>query len=512
MIAAPRLATVGMKSFSIQAWSSTDLGGVAAADLGVEQVGVLGRGVVAPDRHVPDVGDGGARPGGQLRDRPVVVEPGQRREPLGRDVGGVGHRDQRVGVGRVARDPDAYVVRGDVVERLALRGEDRAVGLEQVAALHAGTARPGADQQREVDAVEDLGRVRPDLDARQRRERAVVELHDDALERLQGGLDLQQPQLHGAVAQGAAREAEQQAVADLAGGTGDGHLEGRGEVTTYSLVRVRVGRDGTASDASSGATCCAHAPMSRAGPCRPCASLAVAASLGLAGCGGCGDPPTVSPDRASTCSRSRRPSPDPEDFVERVDNPWLPLLPGAEWSLRVPREGTRRSRSPSPTDPGGRRRHRHRRPRRRHRRGREVVEETDDWYAQDTRRQRLVLRRGHRRVRRAGPSTGHLGVVGGRRRRRRGRDRDAGRPRRGDGYAQEHAEGEAEDRATMLAIDASSTWGATPATGLLVTEETTPLEPGLVEQKYYARGTGAGLRGDGRGGHGGGGAGRVHPR
>ncbi len=59
------------------------------------------------------------------------------------------------------------------------------------------------------------------------RERAVVELHDDALERLERGLDLEQPQLDRAVAgQRAAREAEQQAVADLAGSTGDGDLEG----------------------------------------------------------------------------------------------------------------------------------------------------------------------------------------------------------------------------------------------------------------------------------------------
>ena len=59
------------------------------------------------------------------------------------------------------------------------------------------------------------------------RERAVVELHDDALERLQGGLDLEQPQLDRAVSgERAAREAEQQAVADLAGGTGDGDLQG----------------------------------------------------------------------------------------------------------------------------------------------------------------------------------------------------------------------------------------------------------------------------------------------
>ena len=228
MMAAPRLATVGMKSFSIQAWSPTASAAFLPRDLGVEEVGVLGRRVVAPDRHVRDVGDRGAGLRGELRDRAVVVEPGERREPLPRDVGRVGHRDQGVGVGGVAGDADAYVGGGDGVEGLALRGEDRAVGLQQVAALHARAARPGADQQGEVDAVEDGVRVGADLDPGQGRERAVVELHHDALERLQGGLDLEQPQLdRGVLAeQVTARETEQQAVADLAGGAGDSDLDG----------------------------------------------------------------------------------------------------------------------------------------------------------------------------------------------------------------------------------------------------------------------------------------------
>ena len=67
------------------------------------------------------------------------------------------------------------------------------------------------------------------------RERAVVELHDHALERLERGLDLEQPQLDRAVAgERSAREAEQQAVADLAGGTGDGDLQGGRAHETYS--------------------------------------------------------------------------------------------------------------------------------------------------------------------------------------------------------------------------------------------------------------------------------------
>ena len=52
MIAAPRLATVGMNVVVDPGLVVDDLGGVLAADLGVEEVGVLGGGVVAPDRHL----------------------------------------------------------------------------------------------------------------------------------------------------------------------------------------------------------------------------------------------------------------------------------------------------------------------------------------------------------------------------------------------------------------------------------------------------------------------------
>ena len=57
MIAAPRLATVGMKVVREPRLVVDLLGGVLAADLGVEEVGVLGGRVVAPDGHLLDVGD-----------------------------------------------------------------------------------------------------------------------------------------------------------------------------------------------------------------------------------------------------------------------------------------------------------------------------------------------------------------------------------------------------------------------------------------------------------------------
>ena len=64
---------------------------------------------------------------GELADGPVVVEPGHRREPRRVDLGRVVHRDQAVGVGRVADHEDLDVGGRAVGQRLALHREDRAV-------------------------------------------------------------------------------------------------------------------------------------------------------------------------------------------------------------------------------------------------------------------------------------------------------------------------------------------------------------------------------------------------
>ena len=63
-------------------------------------------------------------------------------------------------------------------------------------------------------------------------------------------------------------------------------------------------------------------------------------------------------------------------------------------------------------------------------------------------------------------------------------------PRVGDGYQQEFLEGVAEDRATVLSLAEAVNVPAGSFPDVLQTEESTPLEPGLVERKYYARGVG----------------------
>ncbi len=64
------------------------------------------------------------------------------------------------------------------------------------------------------------------------------------------------------------------------------------------------------------------------------------------------------------------------------------------------------------------------------------------------------------------------------------------KPRVGDGYQQEFSEGVAEDRATVLSLTESVNVPFGSFADVLQTEETNPLEPGVAERKYYARGVG----------------------
>ena len=63
-------------------------------------------------------------------------------------------------------------------------------------------------------------------------------------------------------------------------------------------------------------------------------------------------------------------------------------------------------------------------------------------------------------------------------------------PRVGQSYRQEFYAGEAEDLAEILQLDGSETVPLGSLTQLLVVREWNPLEPEVIENKYYARGTG----------------------
>ena len=63
-------------------------------------------------------------------------------------------------------------------------------------------------------------------------------------------------------------------------------------------------------------------------------------------------------------------------------------------------------------------------------------------------------------------------------------------PQVGLTYRQEYLAGEAEDAAEVVSLTAKAEVPFGAFDNLLLTEETTPLEPDLKEQKFYARGVG----------------------
>ena len=63
-------------------------------------------------------------------------------------------------------------------------------------------------------------------------------------------------------------------------------------------------------------------------------------------------------------------------------------------------------------------------------------------------------------------------------------------PRIGDRYRQEYYRGHAEDQAEVVSITERADVPAGSYDGMVMTKETTPLEPAVLERKYYARGIG----------------------
>ena len=67
-------------------------------------------------------------------------------------------------------------------------------------------------------------------------------------------------------------------------------------------------------------------------------------------------------------------------------------------------------------------------------------------------------------------------------------------------YRQEYYEGEAEDRGAVLALGEQASVRAGDYDGWVKTADTTPLEPDVLEHKYYADGVGLVLTIDKQGG------------
>jgi hypothetical protein len=253
---------------------------------------------------------------------------------------------------------------------------------------------------------------------------------------------------------------------------------------------------------------------------KPIRLLIPAAAVALAACAttttpapsGAGQSPSVaaataSPSAAASASSAPVASPggsagasaapsiaatiDPTNFVAVVDNPWYPLIPGYTWRYRGIKDGEPSIDVYTVTNKtkviegvtcvvvddrlylSGR-----------------LEEKTSDYYAQDRQGNVWYFGEDTAELDEHGNVTSREGTW------RSGRDGAmAGifmeaTPVVGHAFRQEYYAGHAEDHFQVLDLDATITVPAGMYTGALLTREWTPLEPGVVDHKYYVKGIG----------------------
>ncbi len=214
-------------------------------------------------------------------------------------------------------------------------------------------------------------------------------------------------------------------------------------------------------------------------------TLAVAAASLCAAAGAAGGTPRM--PRASS-------------FSAHVDNPWFPLKPGTRYLYTGVKDG-KRSRDVVTVLHGTKtidgvpcaavRDRLYVRSR--------LEERTTDWYSQDSKGNVWYLGENTAELDRHGritstEGTWKTGVHGAK----------AGiympaHPRVGQSGRQEYYKGHAEDHFKVVAL--FGTVGAHGATKMLLTQERTPLEPGVIDHKFYVRGIGTVLEQTEKGGN-----------
>jgi hypothetical protein len=203
----------------------------------------------------------------------------------------------------------------------------------------------------------------------------------------------------------------------------------------------------------------------------------------LTGCGGSGS----GPEEDCIPDPTYNPSIDPADFVAGVDNPLLPLIPGMRYIYQGGEEtievtvthdskqilGVTAIVVHDVVSIGD-----------------EIIEDTYDWYAQDTAGNVWYLGEdtkeyeGGRVVSTEG--SWEAGVDGA----KPGIVMHATQPAIGTPYRQEYYVCEAEDMAEVVSLSQSVTVPYGSFDNCLQTREFTPLEPDVNEYKYYAPGIG----------------------
>src|SRR3954469_6924510 len=120
----------------------------------------------------------------------------------------------------------------------------------------------------------------------------------------------------------------------------------------------------------------------------------------------------------------------------------------------------------------------------------QLAERTTDWYAQDRRGTVWYLGEKTAELTASGKVTSTEGSF------LNGRDGASGgifmpaHPRIGQSFQQESFKGQAEDHFRILDMATSVSTPAVSSQSAMLTKETTPLEPGVVDHKYYVQGIG----------------------
>ena len=220
-------------------------------------------------------------------------------------------------------------------------------------------------------------------------------------------------------------------------------------------------------------------------------TLAIVISIGLVALavGACGDDGNGdSSPGADLPQGSESVDLEPADFTTEIDNPYWPMTPGSEWVYReTDSEGTVQKVVVTVTE------------RTKQiangveaRVVRDVVTEdgvptevTDDWYAQDSEGNIWYLGEATTEYSNGKPKSTkgsfEAGVDGA----QPGIILPAN-PEPGMTYRQEYYAGEAEDEGAIVALDEQAEVPAGHFTGALMTRDTNPLEPKVLEFKFYA--------------------------
>ena len=198
---------------------------------------------MCPDDHALDIGAVAARSRRELRDGPVMVEPGHRGELGGVEMGRVTGGDEAIGIGGVTHHQHFHVAARPAIDRCALAGKYLCIGLQQILALHAGAARPRAHQQTEFGVTEcDIGIVGLD-DVGDQGERAILDFHDRAGQGIHRRCDFEQLQDYRLILAKhfAGGDTEQQGITDLTRRTRDRDPNWFFHVCSFLLALYRAG-------------------------------------------------------------------------------------------------------------------------------------------------------------------------------------------------------------------------------------------------------------------------------